>query len=489
MIAKRYSLFFISLFILLNAIKHPVDLDLGWHLRYGQYFFQTGHVLKDNILSNLWPAYQWVQASWGYDLLVYQIFTHFGFFGVALFGGLFTLAIFLLTIFPFTRFSFFQLLFLCVIFLTQTIPLYFAGMRSQTPSTLFFVLAILIVQGVFLQIDTFPKKTYLFLPLLFFLWANMHGGFSLGLMLLTLIWITNGILLKWTKFSLKEWFNFGVILALSYITPLFNPWGFRIYEETFKHSTNQNLAGIVEWTPLSYIGQAQFISAIVVTIAVFAVALARKEVKNIPFLIAFLATTYLAFSANRFVILFGVLATYFLANNLFAIKWKLPSPLIPNLAKTALLILISIDLIFTHFFFEPFEPATLTFSWKNFCSFGDCSEKVGEAIRKDPPKGIGFHPYNFGGYLTWNVPEVKTFTDGRMAAWEENGKTPPVLESDRLALEPVPITYRTFDSIYHFNWVITYAKTPLSRYLDDLVKSNKWEKRYEGEGYSYYVKK
>src|SRR3989344_1890931 len=71
------AVFFASLF-------HPYDNDLGWHLKYGEYFFKNGHILRENIFSTEMPNYHWVNSSWLTDLISYVTFTNFGFLGLSI---------------------------------------------------------------------------------------------------------------------------------------------------------------------------------------------------------------------------------------------------------------------------------------------------------------------------------------------------------------------------------------------------------------------
>lgn len=523
---KRLLQFLIFVFFVLATFQPPVDLDLGWHLRYGQYFFQTGHVLKDNILSYVWQAYQWVQASWGYDLLVYQIFTHFGFLGLTLSGTLITLIIFWLIIKPIDRFSAFEFFFLAAVFLTQTDPLYATGLRSQTPSTLFFALVLVITNLTFSlsnQTSSGPSVVYekggslrtrtrsllikigtkpqFFLPFLFLLWANTHGGFTLGLAVVGIIWFGHGLLmlgrrlihrLRVTTIGPRQWIVFGFILAASTLAPLVNPWGIRIYEETFKHSTTISLTGISEWMPLSRNPPAAVIAALV-TLLVFFLALRQKEWKTFPYLLAFSSVTLLAFGAIRFLIPFGVMAVYFLANNLSSLKTLLPrwtggKPL-RLIFKVAVVLLVFYDAFSPHVYFVLPDLMVFNFTWEDYCNFmHDCSEDLTNFMHKNPPVGNGFNPYNYGGYLTWRVPQVKTFVDGRMSAWAIDDRTPPIKLNDQVVKNGGVLAFRELDNTYHFRWVIIQTPTQTASYLEALSKTGQWQKKYQDPYYSYFVR-
>lgn len=315
------KIFFIIAFLLL--VTQPArDPDLGWHLRYGQYFFQTGHVLRDNIISFVWPQYKWVQASWGYDLIVYQLFTHLGFLGLSVTAGLCTLFTFCIVIWPPKRLNLVQLLFLGIVFIALVGPMWGGGMRTATISTIFMAASIVISDRI---LDPDGRKTpawvmYL-LPVFFLVWANLHGGFALGLILLSIQWICCGILSRIQKIPIHQYKTYGLALAASWFTPLVNPWGLQVYEETFKHTSNTNLLGISEWAPLTDLPLVALITGIIVLFTL-AVLVNRKKIRAFPAVAVVVVSTYLAFSANRFVIVLGAVVVYFLARNLPLYHWR-----------------------------------------------------------------------------------------------------------------------------------------------------------------------
>jgi hypothetical protein len=149
---------------------------------------------------------------------------------------------------------------------------------------------------------------------------------------------------------------------------------------------------------------------------------------------------------------------------------------------------IVFDCIFTRQFFVFSLPQVLTSSWATYCrTLGTCSEDVTAAMLRDPPLGNGFHPYNYGGYISWRVPSVKTFLDGRMAAWEdEQGRTPPILDGDRVFEDKQPVMFRKMEATYKFNWIIIPSESLLNEYIS---QSGLWTKKYGDSKYSYYVKK
>jgi len=79
------TLAFLPYFIVfLGSLYNPDDPDLGWHLKYGEYFFRHGTILRDNTFSTLMPNYHWANGSWGTDVISYLVIHFAGFFGLTI---------------------------------------------------------------------------------------------------------------------------------------------------------------------------------------------------------------------------------------------------------------------------------------------------------------------------------------------------------------------------------------------------------------------
>src|SRR3989344_3049537 len=206
-ILPYFAVFFASLF-------HPYDNDLGWYLKYGEYFFKNHSILRENIFSSQMTDFKWVNHSWGTDLITYLTFNNFGFLGFSILGA-FTITT---TFYIFSKAAKLDIFEKALIFpplLYFLSPLNSVSFRGQLLS-----LMLLGILTYILTITTsrhshpsvVPTKTRIginpsenpilnqveddkilyLLPLLFAIWSNLHGQFILGLAVFA-IWIAANI--------------------------------------------------------------------------------------------------------------------------------------------------------------------------------------------------------------------------------------------------------------------------------------------------------
>ena len=87
-IKKYIEIFLPFIFVFLASLFRPNDTDLGWHLKYGEYFFNNFSLLKDNTFSTMMADFKWANTSWLTDLIAYFVFEASGFLGLTLLGAL-----------------------------------------------------------------------------------------------------------------------------------------------------------------------------------------------------------------------------------------------------------------------------------------------------------------------------------------------------------------------------------------------------------------
>jgi hypothetical protein len=113
---------------------------------------------------------------------------------------------------------------------------------------------------VLARVFTPPKcsrLTLIVLPLLFAVWANLHGSFALGLFLLavSVAGRCGDVLMRSRSLSLSvadpEALRALLLLQLCAAAVLLNPSGLAVYTEIFSVAQNPNVESMFEWSPLT----------------------------------------------------------------------------------------------------------------------------------------------------------------------------------------------------------------------------------------------
>jgi len=102
--------------------------------------------------------------------------------------------------------------------------------------------------------------TWLGIPVLFALWANLHGSYMVGWAVLgcyllgrvlQVAWQTRDLSAVLTDAATRRWVY---VLELAIAATLLNPYGIDLWIHTVQFSANPNLASILEWQPLVVFG-------------------------------------------------------------------------------------------------------------------------------------------------------------------------------------------------------------------------------------------
>ncbi len=87
-------------------------------------------------------------------------------------------------------------------------------------------------------------------------------------------------------------------------------------------------------------------------------------------------------------------------------------------------------------------------------------------IKSHQMQGNMLNAYNWGGFLIYSLPEYKTFVDGRMTSWRENGVS--IFEDhNKIIHHPKENEdlLKAYLSNYNIRWALLYPDYELSNYL------------------------
>ena len=372
LIAKIIPVYF---FIWLMSYRQ-LDPDFGWHLQSGIYYRAHGIPYHD-LYTYTASSFAWINHEWGSDILLSVLYQIGGYLLTSLvFAALWTIAIFInagKVAFP--------ILFAAAIALAP-----YVGVRTMVWTILGL--------SILIKLASLKNARWrLLIPLLFIPWANLHSGFIVGFLYLGYL-------------SIKEkdvrWWS---ILLLSALATFINPYGPRLYLETFRTLTDGELHNqITEWHRF-YIPNISWLY-VAIWMAAF-IFFFRKKLKNwLSFPVIMFAATL---SATRNLPLFVIASL----QDFYVYSRELRAQMPKQLDFTRQLIVIG-GVYFT--VVMSFTIATLEVL--SIHSFESAYPVQAVAyLNEYPCDGHIFNSYNYGGYLIWKLPGQKVYIDGRMPSW------------------------------------------------------------------------
>lgn len=491
---KRKISFYTGLFIVLFLLflRPAIDYDLWWHLTAGKYLWTTGQVPVKDLFSFSLPDYPYVYHSWLTEWLLYAAYRISHLWGVSILYALFTTAgAFLLARiflpYPETRRDFL----IWGMYLTG-MPLLSYIVHARTQSVTFLFLAVLcFLWDIYQKI---PVRNVLIWPvsLLFLLWANLHGGFTVGLLFLTALWageflhtITRSgtgnltMRIRQNKYYLLrslKWLVFPVLATL------FTPFGFRSYSQAWFMAANPVIRTLnIDWYPLFTSQQHAFLLGILVTAGLIWILFRKhtdiriKFVLGIFYILSLISKRYiLPFSCIFFPVL-AVEAGPFIESFLFSPStgWlqKFPSFFASGVLACSILLRIPVNIS---------NLAAAYASDHNYAVFNPSTPFPDGVVRYFTEHGFPgrmLNSFEWGGYLTWHFPGQRVFMNGNMDAYEQNGTS--FLSVYWMLINRLPGWEQAFIR-YGFTAVLA-PRTPEWPLVNYLKTDFGWEIAYEDE--------
>lgn len=448
----------------------PTDPDLGWQLRCGQEIWKQGKLCSQNTFSVFLENFYWTDARTLYQLLIFPFYQLFGLFGLSLVNSLLILASSILFLSLSGRSEVKITTFPLWIFFSW--PVLGFGIRNQLLSLFFLLILLKLIELAYKD-----QKWFLLLPAVILLWANSHGGFVLGVILLLIFLFEKTI---WLIIAHQNFRNYllilGIILGSIGVTFL-NPFGLKIYQEAWRHFAVVPLSHLIaEWVPPHFWFQITIL--LVLAAALWAIYLTKKQPLTITKFLFLIALAFLALKARRDLVFFFFFAIYVFSS--LKIRGK-------NFYPLALLSSLS---IFTFgFFFQLPRTVMIDSNWLRFCQSGQVSYpcQAVEFLKTQLEKGNIFNRYEWGGFLIWQLPEYKIFVDGRMPAWPTpSGKSPYTIYLETLQTQP---GWQETLKEYNINWILISPGTFMDLLLRPVPEKFGWQEVYRDKISVVYKRK
>ena len=289
---------YVFAYAFLFASRPMGDADFWFHLKTGGYVFSTGSVPRTEMFSFTYPGIPWIAHGWLSGVFFYAVYSRLGLKALIFIFAVFTALAFWIA---FKRANSHPFIAGIAALVGVWTVLPNIGVRPRV-FTILFASIYLALLGRFAR-GVKELWIWLLVPLMA-LWANLHGGFFIGLALIALTAV--GMFLDHWAGVLEEPASFrsrlrvlALVFAGCVLAGLVNPYGFKLYTApltVLRSSIFQDL--VVDWlSPDFHLPTARpLMLLILATIGALTLSPKRPKPSEVLF---FLATLYATLKTQR----------------------------------------------------------------------------------------------------------------------------------------------------------------------------------------------
>ena len=437
------AVLFLGIFAM--AARLPFDTDSWWHLQSGRWIVENRAVPRTDPFSHTRFGQPWIDHGWLAQIGWFLVFHWFGYAGPVILLALLVTAAFAFAWRQCREANRWLGAFILVIAAVAS-GIIWAARPQMVSFLLTAVIAFLLYR--FKQAhdrpDRLPSELFdltnaseksvrstriiWWLPLVMLLWANIHGGFAIGfiLMFAYLFGETGNIILK-TGAPAIGWRGLGmlalVVLVSIAVIPL-NPNGFQMLAYPFRTVGIEILQQfIVEWQAPNFheFYLHPFIWLLLAALTAFGLAGRRADFTDLTLVALF---TYMSLLAVRNIPLFALVTAPVIVRSSSAAweRWRGPAGAPPKPAlrpalMTAvnwLILLLVAGLVLVRVV-QSADPAVNAADQADYLP-ADAAAYLAQA----EPAGPIFNNYNWGGYIIWRLPQYPVFVDGRTDLFDDD---------------------------------------------------------------------
>jgi hypothetical protein len=461
------------------------DADTGYHIRAGEYILNTLSIPRYDMFSYLSPPLPWTAHEWLSEVIMAVIHRSFGLTGIVIFFAfLISLASYLLFKIIHSDNNNIIITILVVLLATSASQIHWLARPH------IFSLILMIVWYYILDLYHYKNKNYLYLlPIIMILWANLHGGFMGGFMLIGIYLFGNFTGYLFNNNGKREVYRkrltvLAVTTAACIAVTVINPYGYHILAFPFKLTSSKEIMdNISEFLSPNfhenYIKLFEFY--LLLLLAVVGVSKLRLNIIETVLLLLF---AHMSLYSARYIPLFAIVAAPILVRQLRTIEEQ-SSGKFAAFIRTRARNIAAIDASASGYFWPAVSIIVVIAS----VAMGRIEYKFDEKIK--PMAAIEFlknekisgNMYNndeFGDCLIYSAyPMYKVFFDGRSDMYGV----------DRLKeYKKITVFDQGWEDIlakYHITWIFYDADSSLSRFL--LIHKD-WKLIYADKVANIFVK-
>lgn len=398
---------------------HPIAItDFWWQARTGELIVESGRIPTRDPFSWTAPGRPWVAHEWLTEVLFYGL-TRLPEWALFLYKCGLAAAACGLVLWRCWRRSGSLVLAFAAGLLAAAVVRNYADLR---PQMLTFVLLSLLLLGLDAYHDgRMPRLPWL-LPPLFVLWANLHGGVVVGMLLLT-IWVTGELTERaLRRVPLAPALPLALGMAASWAGIMLNPNGVHVYLYPFQvlgHPEVQDY--ITEWFAPNFHNWELRAFEIMLLLTLAAGALGREAPEHsgrLPLreVLMLAAMAHAALYSQRNTAPFGLAAAPVVAAGLASYwrsvepRWSIGLRALPNARGIAAALLSVVCVGVALLFVPPGPPSTWLSRGMGMSLF---PQEAARRLEAGEWPGRMYNDYVWGGYLIWHARSRRVFIDGR----------------------------------------------------------------------------
>jgi hypothetical protein len=386
-----------------------LDLDIWWHLRVGEWIVAQHAFPHTGILSRVAADRPWAAYSWGYELLLSRAYDWFGLVGAGVFGTLLTMAVAYAVYWMARRLSG-SFWVGCVLGAVTCSAFLF----NLMPRPVFFSMILYAVTlTLLLEAQRTGRAQVLYwLPLVFVLWANLHIQFIYGLFVVGLFVAAHlaqqaaeklGCTLDFLQPTLLPAKTLVGVFIVSALATCCGPYTYRLYFVIAGYvGAKFPYTFIREFQAISFRAGSHFVELLLTGAAFF--ALGREKKINFFKLVLLIAAGIVGYRTMRDTWFICLAAAACIADSL-AVEVPERGESIPEKAGLAVALALALLLF----------AGNTDFNMKGLDSAVSSAfpVKAINFLRQNPQPGPLYNTFDWGGFLTWYMPDYPVAIDGR----------------------------------------------------------------------------
>jgi len=413
---------FLALFAM--AVRTPADTDMWWHLGAGRAIVTTGRIPYADEFSFTVQGKSWTDVYWLAQVGMYQARALGGDAMLAALTAMLVVVAFAF-VYPQMEGSPFLRAFVIVLAATASSVIW-----SPRPQMLSFALLGATSYVVYLLKWRQVNRLWALIPL-FALWANTHGGYALGLMLIGSVVMgetLNRLTGRADAPEVMAWKEIGLLLGagvLCGLALLVNPYTFGTWTLPFRTVGIKTLQGFIQewaspdfhnlyeqpvlWLLFALLAAAGFSGRrwdwsdlMVVAVFGYSAFLARRNIAPLALVVAPILTRQAQ----------PVVASLVARIKLPAFVSEDAPPALSRALDWLILVLVILAVLIKCG--VALSPQTIDKAQQQTAPV-----RAVEWLRQNRLTGPMYNSYNWGGYLLWALPEEPVFVDGRTDLYDD----------------------------------------------------------------------